>query len=451
VSSVKEPTLLLSHLPPFLTNVFADLAHWLHQKSAARLPLILTGILFAHGRRTVSSWFRAAHISDDFRPAYTTVWAVGRKIDTLAISTLHALRPLLGKRRLLLAIDDTPTARYGPHVEGAGIHHNPTPGPAGEKFLYGHVWVTLAVLARHPLWSTIALPLQAQLYIRQSDLHRLPPERPRLFRTKLEMAAAQLRWLKPWVADDFEDLWVVVDGAYAKRPFLRAARRLDIVVVSRLRKDAAVWSLPKPLALGEVRRGRPPIYGKERFSLAKRAGHSRGWEQVECVQYGHKVTKTIKTFLATWKPAGGVIRVVIVKEAEGWLAFFSVGGSVTAREILEAMADRNAEEQTFKDIKEVEGAGQQQVRNVESNIGCFNLNLWMYSLVEAWAWTKTDADLVDRSASPWDDQPRRPSHADKRKSLQHEVLEGEITEALSGQPSKAKIRVLADLLLDQAA
>jgi hypothetical protein len=31
-------------------------------------------------------------------------------------------------------------------VQGAGIHHNPTPGPAGEKFVYGHIWVTLAWL-----------------------------------------------------------------------------------------------------------------------------------------------------------------------------------------------------------------------------------------------------------------------------------------------------------------
>jgi hypothetical protein len=27
----------------------------------------------------------------------------------------------------LFALDDTPTPRYGPCVEGAGLHHNPTP------------------------------------------------------------------------------------------------------------------------------------------------------------------------------------------------------------------------------------------------------------------------------------------------------------------------------------
>jgi len=441
----------LSHLPAFLTTAFAALAHWLDRRSAARLPLLLCGLLFARGRRTVTSRFRAAGITDDFRPAYTTVCAVGRAADGMALSTLLAVKPLLGNRRLRVALDDTPTPRYGPEVEGAGIHHNPSPGPAGEKYVYGHVWVTLAALAGHPDWGTIALPVQAQLYIRAADLDKLPPDRRRPFRTKLEMAAEQLRWLKPWVDHGFEELWAVVDGAYAKRPFLRPARQHGFTVVSRLRKDAALWSLPAVVPPEERGPGRPPTYGKQRLSLAKRAGQRRGWHEVECVQYNKTVTKTIKTFLATWKPAGGVIRVVIVKEEDDWLPYFSADPEVTAEEILEAMADRGAEEQTFKDVKEVEGAGQQQVRNVYSNEGCFNLNLWMYSPVEAWAWQRPEEELVDRSASPWDSEPRRPSHADKRKALQREVLQGEIEAAPAGRPSKEKIRALAQRLLDLAA
>src|SRR6516225_1062887 len=41
-------------------------------------------------------------------------------------------------------------------------------------------------------------------------------------------------------------------------------------------------------------------------------------------------------------------------------------------------------------------------------------------------------ELVNRSASPWDDESRRPSHADKGKGLQREVLRGEIEGTLSG-------------------
>lgn len=442
----------LSHLPALLATAFAELAHWLDKRSADRVPLLLFGILFARGRRTVTSWFRAAGISDDFRPTYNTVCSIGRHTDNMAFSTLRAVRPLLDNKRLTLAIDDTPTPRYGPQVEGCGIHHNPSPGPAGEKYVYGHVWVTLSALAKHTDWGTIALPLQAQLYVREADLSKLPPERPRAFRTKLEMAVAQLDWAHSWVGRHFEQLRVVVDGGYAKKVFLRGAKTLGFVVISRLRKDAALFALPQPPKPGQKRgRGRPPTYGKQRISLAKRAGQTRGWQQVECQQYGQKVTKTIKTFTATWRPAGGVIRVVIVKEEDGdWLPFFSTDPEMTAQEILEGMADRGSHEQMNKDVKEVWGAGQQQVRNVFSSEGCFNLNLWMYSLVEAWAWHKEEEELVERSASPWDQEPRRPSHADKRKALQREMLRSEIQEALSGRPTKQEIRTLVDRLLDLA-
>src|SRR3954452_5704656 len=326
--------MLFSHLPPLLTSAFLDLAGWLHKRSAARLPVLLCGILLASGRRTVTSWFRAAGIADEYRPAYTTVCAVGREAGHMAISTLLAVRPVLRGPRLTVAIDDTPTPRYGPLVEGAGVHHNPTPGPAGEKFVYGHVWVTLAALAKHKDWGTIALPLQAQLYIRARDLEKLPPDRRRPFHTKLELAAGQLRWLTPWVDSHYEERWAVVDGGYAKKPFLRAAHQDGWVVVGRLRKDAALWSVPGPKQPG--RRGPAPTYGKGRLSLAKRAGHKGGWQQVECVQYGAKVQKTVKTFQATWRPAGGLVRVVLVREDDGWVAFFCTCAQATAQEVLEA-------------------------------------------------------------------------------------------------------------------
>ncbi|MHB9081069.1 MAG: hypothetical protein ACYC3X_26655, partial [Pirellulaceae bacterium] len=55
--------------------------------------------------------------------------------------------------RITVGMDDSPTSRYGKHVEGAGIHHHPTPGPADGEWLYGHNWVTLAWLATHPVWG----------------------------------------------------------------------------------------------------------------------------------------------------------------------------------------------------------------------------------------------------------------------------------------------------------
>src|SRR5262245_1333439 len=441
----------LSQLPPFLSAAFASFAFWLDRRTQARLPLLMSGILLASGRRTATSWFRAAGITHEFRRAYHVIGTAGRSAPYLGLSAWQAVKPCLAKaKRLLFGIDDSPTKRYGPGVEGAGIHHNPTPGPAGEKYLYGHVWVTLAALARHPDWGTIALPLLAELYVRQKDVPKLPPERHWSFRTKLELAGALLAWIRPWAQGHAEQLWVAVDGGYAKKPFLKAARQEGFTVVGRLRKDAALWSLP-PTKRPKGKRGPMPTYGKQRISLATRAGQKRGWQQVECVQYGRKVTKTVKSFLATYKPAGGLIRVVIVKEDDGWIPFFCTDPEATTQEVLEAAADRGSIEQTFKDVKEVWGAGQQQLRTIDANVGAFNLNLWMYSLTEAWAWERPEEELVDRSASPWDSEPRRASHADKRKSLRQEALREEIQQALDGPPDPERFRELAERLLQLAA
>jgi hypothetical protein len=434
-----------SHLPALLARAFAFLASALHAQSAQRLPRLLCGLLCATGRRTCTAWFRAAGITTDFRRAYNVVWACGHRARSVATCLLPVLDPLLAGDRLCLAFDDTPTARWGPCIEGAGIHHNPSPGPAGEKFVYGHVWVTLAALAKHPQRGTIALPLRNELYIRQQDIAQLAPDRRRPFRTKLQLAAEELHWACLWRGQHYAEVWAVVDGGYSKRPFLRAAQADQVVVVGRLAKNAALWCLPEKPPPG--RPGPKPTYGKRRIVLHLRAGQQRGWQQVECVQYRQRVRKKVKTFLATWKPAGGLIRVVLVQEEDGWRAYFTTKPQASVAEVLEAVADRGALEETNKAVKEVWGADQQQVRNLEANVGCFNLNGWMYSVVEAWAWGRSDEQLVDRRVSPWDDDPRRPSHADKRKALQREVLREEIRAILASRPAAAEIEELAERLL----
>jgi hypothetical protein len=151
-----------SHLPPWLSDVFDRFAAWLDRRTALRLPLLLLGALLASGRLTATSWFQAAGIVDEFRPAYHALYAARRRARDLAL----------------------------------------TPSPPSPHL-------------------TLTSP-----------------------------------------------------------------------------------------------------YGKRRIDLAKRAGHTRGWQQVECEQYGRRVTKAVKTFLATWRPAGGPIRVVLVREEHGWVAFF---------------------------------------------------------------------------------------------------------------------------------
>jgi hypothetical protein len=84
---------------------------------------------------------------------------------------------------------------------------------------------------------------------------------------------------------------------------------------------------------------------------------------------------------------GGLIHVVLVQEPEGWLAFVCSDIEASVKDILEAVAARGLIEQTFKDVKEVWSGQQRQVRNVYACVGAFNINLWLFSLTEAWAWS----------------------------------------------------------------
>ena len=60
------------------------LAAGLHARNRWRLPLLLLGILFAQGRRTVTTWLRAAGISDDYQDYYYFLAALGRKTESVA-------------------------------------------------------------------------------------------------------------------------------------------------------------------------------------------------------------------------------------------------------------------------------------------------------------------------------------------------------------------------------
>ena len=57
------------------------LASALDQQSAPRFVLLVLGAVLARGRGTITSWIRAARLSDQLWPWYTTVAAASKKAD----------------------------------------------------------------------------------------------------------------------------------------------------------------------------------------------------------------------------------------------------------------------------------------------------------------------------------------------------------------------------------
>jgi DDE superfamily endonuclease len=374
-------------LPGLLAAWIATLAEHLHGRNAWRLQRLVVGIILAQGRRTVTSWFRAAGITRGYRSYYYFLAALGLKVQAVGLSVLDlTIRRVPITGRLTLALDDTPTKRHGPKIEAAGRHHNPTPGPSGSKTLYGHNWVVLARLVKHVHSQIIGLPLWATLYVRRCDVPSLPRGvTPWGFQTKLELAATMIRATAASLKGRWDGpVWLLTDGGYAKRPVYAATRKSGWVTVTRLRRDAHLNDLPPVLKPGQKRgRGRPRVYGSGRIKLSLRAGQRRGWETIEVAMSRGQVKRwEIKSFLATWRVAGGVVRVVLVREESdwsSWRAYVCDDPEATAQEIAQGVADRWGIEQVFHDVKENERIGQVQLRKAWANVGAFNLGLWEQS------------------------------------------------------------------------
>lgn len=153
------------------------------------------------------------------------------------------------------------------------------------------------------------------------------------FQTWLVMAGELVAWAAAWLNFLGRTLWVVARGwRPCEEAFLKAAVAAGAIVVSRLRKDAALFDVPAMAPRGKRGPGRPRTYGKNKISLAKRAGHRRGWQLVTLVLYGEEVTNRYKTFLATYRPARRLIRVVLVGEERGEWRYFCTKADATDRE-----------------------------------------------------------------------------------------------------------------------
>ncbi len=112
------------------------MASMMDSRVAFRLSIIVAGMMLADDRRVP-----AAGVQEDWDRFYDCVIIIGKQSSKMALPVLLAVVRKFDpgpSGHVTLACDDTPTKRYGKHVEGVGVHHNPTPGPADGEWKY--IW-----------------------------------------------------------------------------------------------------------------------------------------------------------------------------------------------------------------------------------------------------------------------------------------------------------------------
>lgn len=395
-------------------------------------------------------------MSDDFRQAFYHMPNIGRKSDILfdmmLDEILKKLGPVIDTATLIrLVIDDSPTKHYGRKIEGAGYHHNPTPGRTNAKTCFGHSWVVAVLVVTHPAFGEISFPIAAELYLRQKEIDKLKDKYDRKFKTKTAMAVDIVKRLVPKFKAFGKTIEIIVDGGYAKDTVLLPLQGLkNVVTITRLRRDAVLFEVPPPRQKGQ--RGATKKYGN-RIDVKAKVASNRGWRFVECRQYGQAVRKRVKWFVASTKlTKGKPVKVVIVKEDEKtWVPLISTDATMEVKEILESYGVRFGIEEVFKNLKEVWGWGKQELRLLESNEAATAMNMLLYDMTELSTWDRSAEELVDRRSRPWDDADRRPSHEDRRNFLRHGILANEFNAVLNSASMPREIIHVLKRLLNLAA
>lgn len=416
-------------LPDSFLTLLSAFAPCFHAPSYQNFVTLVAGWVHCLGRRTVTAAVLAAGATETrhlsvyhrfFSRAQWTLDAVGRVVFGLALAWLPA------HQSLAVIVDDTLCRKSGKAISGATMHHDPLRSTRRKPFFsFGHVWVVLAVWVPLPLGAErgFALPVLFRLYrssqrggtadgparrtrgLRARAAHADHTATPRP--TKLELAREMVAIVAVWAGE--RPVRVVADSLYAGRTMLED-RPANVHVISRLRLDAALWTVPAKRRPGQ--RGRSRRRGVRLPTPAALAATCRRWQSTMVTLYGHTLTTQVFVCRALWYVAlrDQPVRIVIVRDPTGRRqdeAFFCTDLTLDAAAILELYARRWTLEVTFHDAKQSLGFEDPQNQNAQAIRQTAPLACIVYSLVLVWA-----AGRVQQGATlRWVPRPWYPAKA----------------------------------------
>ncbi len=342
-------------LPAEMIVVLAPFAQLFSEPVWRHAQVLVVGAILAPGKRTVSSCLRVMglawekHFTNYHRVLNRAKWA-----------TLQASKILLGLlvlgfvppgATIVLGADDTVERRSGRKIKAKGCYRDAV--RSSKKHVvkcFGLKWVTMMLLVPVPWAQRVwALPFLTVLCWPPKSRHQ------RRHKTSVDWVRQMMHQVRRWLPE--RRLVLVVDGGFAAVALALACTVSEVIMVSRLRLDAALYHPPGPPLPGK--RGRKPTKGPRHRSLKVWAARSdTPWESV-VVNWYHGERKPLQVFSRTalwytsgWAPVA--IRFVLVRDPEGRLAdaaFFCTDLQATPTQIIEWVVMRWAVEVTFEEAR----------------------------------------------------------------------------------------------------
>ena len=297
---------------------------------------------------------------------------------------------------IVVAIDDTLMRRYGPKVFGCCRMYDGGSVSSGQITGVGNPWVVAGVVVKLSfLARPVCLPVLFRLW------------RPRQGPTQVELT----RELTGLIAERYPDRRVIVlaDGAYAARTMSPSQLPGNVALVLRARRDIRLYDPPPPRMPGT--RGRRRLKGEPQPPLPTLAADpDTRWQQVTLCRTGQAESAEVICQDGFWYRGWGCLPASALcirnhKTTDQIEAVLITNDpQLDPAQILELYAMRWSIEVTFRDAKQLIGAGEPQnrtplavQRTVPFTFLCLTLAIASYTLQG-----HAPTDLAERRARhPW--------------------------------------------------
>ena len=265
-------------LPPEMIVLLAPFAQLFSERIWLHAQVLVAGAILAPGKRTVSSCLRVMGLAWEFH--FTNYHRV---LNRAQWSALQASKLRLGVlvrvfvppgATIVLGADDTVERRSGRRIKAKGCYRDAV--RSSKKHVircFGLKGVALMLLVPVPWAQRVwALPFLTALCWPKG-----PPAKRR-HKTSVDWVRQMMNQGRRWLPERL--LVLVVDGGFAAVALALACKDSQVVMVARLRLDAALYHPPAPPP--PSKRGRKPTQGKRQQSLKVWAARSdTPWEELE--------------------------------------------------------------------------------------------------------------------------------------------------------------------------
>jgi DDE superfamily endonuclease len=392
-------------LPDAIILVLAPFAPRFSHRVWCHAQLLLLGAILAPGARTVTAALRVMglatehHFTNYHRVLNRATWSA-RRGSQILLGVLISLRGPPGAA-MILGADDTVERRSGRKITATGCYREAirsTKKPVIRGF--GLKWVAMRLLVP-VLWSrrVWALPF---LTTRCRPAKQATRRRPK---TSVDWVRQMMQQVRRWLPG--HRLVLVVDGCFAAVSLALACVTHQVVMVSRLRWDAALYQRPGPQLPGK--RGPKPTKGKRQRSLQGWAERSdTPWEDVEVDWYGGQRKQLwVFSHTALWYTPGlppVEIRFVLVCDPEGKLrmeAFFCTDVQATPVQLLQWVVMRWSVEVTFEEVRAHLGLETQRQWSERAMARTTPILLSLFSLVTVLALRLSHGGQIPVPVTAW--------------------------------------------------